>query len=137
LAATFSKKALEAVDMSSTARLLSEDTLSSDPELSGYHFRAEASVFQNKIRLLKLQAVELQQGLESLTEAQPPNVELSIDFYDAVRHFEIELIKRALKFANGHQKKAARLLNLNASTLGAKIKHYGIRLGHPAFFKDR
>jgi len=43
---------------------------------------------------------------------------------------------RRSKNINAHQGKAARLLNLNPTTLGAKIKHYRIQLGHPAFFNE-
>ena len=94
--------------------------------------RAEAVAAQDKIRLLKQLVMELQQGLESLNRVPTPAVERGLDFYHEVSHFEIELIKRALTFVEGHQRKAARLLNLNASTLGSKIKHYQIQIGHPA-----
>ena len=90
--------------------------------------RAEALAAQDKVRLLKQLVMELQQGLESLNQVPTPAVERGLDFYHEVSHFEIELIKRALTFVGGHQRKAARLLNLNASTLGSKIKHYQIRL---------
>jgi transcriptional regulator with GAF, ATPase, and Fis domain len=75
--------------------------------------------------------MELQQGLDSLNQVPTPSVEHGLDFYHEVSHFEIELIKRALTFVEGHQRNAARLLNLNASTLGSKIKHYQIHIGHP------
>ena len=94
--------------------------------------RAEAVAAQDKIRLLKQLVMELQQGLDSLNRVPTPAVEHGLDFYHEVSHFEIELIKRALTFVEGHQRKAARLLNLNASTLGSKIKHYQIQIGHPA-----
>src|SRR6476620_2107907 len=51
----------------------------------------------------------------------------SICFYDEVERFEIALIKAALKKSNGHQVNAARLLNLNPSTLNAKIKQYNLK----------
>jgi DNA-binding NtrC family response regulator len=76
--------------------------------------------------------MELQEGLESLDQAPTPDFEEGLDFYEEVTRFEITLIRRALMFMAGHQGKAARLLNLNAPTLGAKIKHYQIQLGHPA-----
>ena len=95
----------------------------------------ETAAFQNKISLLKQLNRELQQGLEELGEAETPRVDFGIDFYDAVSRFEIQLIKQALRLTKGHQKKAARLLKLNATTLGAKIKHYQIQMGHPAFLK--
>jgi DNA-binding NtrC family response regulator len=49
-----------------------------------------------------------------------------INFYDEVRHFEIDLIRRALEQTSGHQSRAARLLGMNATTLNSKIKTYNI-----------
>jgi DNA-binding NtrC family response regulator len=49
-----------------------------------------------------------------------------INFYDEVRRFEIELIRRALEQTGGHQSRAARLLGMNATTLNSKIKTYNI-----------
>ena len=99
--------------------------------ISSDRVRAEAVAAQNKIRLLKQLVMELQQGLDSLNQVPTPAVEHGLDFYHEVSHFEIELIKRALIVVEGHQRKAARLLNLNASTLGSKIKYYRIQLGLP------
>ena len=48
------------------------------------------------------------------------------DFYDEVKRFEIDLIRRALDQTSGHQSRAARLLGLNATTLNSKIKSYNI-----------
>lgn len=50
-----------------------------------------------------------------------------INFYDEVKKFEIDLIRRALEQTAGHQSRAARLLGLNATTLNSKIKSYNIR----------
>lgn len=50
----------------------------------------------------------------------------TIDFYEEVRRFEIELITRALKQTGGHQMRAARLLNVKVTTLNSKIKRYNI-----------
>ena len=51
-----------------------------------------------------------------------------ISFYDEVRRFEIDLIRRALEQTGGHQSRAARLLGMNATTLNSKIKTYNISL---------
>ena len=51
-----------------------------------------------------------------------------INFYDQVRRFEIDLIRRALDQTGGHQSRAARLLGMNATTLNSKIKTYNINL---------
>jgi DNA-binding NtrC family response regulator len=51
-----------------------------------------------------------------------------VNFYDEVKRFEIDLIRRALEQTGGHQSRAARLLGLNATTLNSKIKTNAIRL---------
>lgn len=50
-----------------------------------------------------------------------------LNFYEEVKQFEIELISFALDKAHGNQKIAAKMLDLNATTLNSKIKRYGIR----------
>lgn len=49
-----------------------------------------------------------------------------VNFYDEVKRFEIDLIRRALHQTGGHQSRAARLLGLNATTLNSKIKSYNL-----------
>jgi DNA-binding NtrC family response regulator len=49
-----------------------------------------------------------------------------IDLFQEVRRFEINLINMALKQTHGHQARAAKLLNINPTTLNSKIKLYGI-----------
>ena len=51
----------------------------------------------------------------------------SVDFMKEVRRFETDLIRWALMHTGGHQRRAARMLNLKVTTLNAKIKRYGIR----------
>ena len=53
----------------------------------------------------------------ALDETPMPDFKQGLDFYQEVSRFEITLIRRALMFTEGHQGKAARLLNLNATTL--------------------
>jgi len=62
------------------------------------------------------------------SEGSSGDIDLSrgVNFYDKVRHFEIDLIRRALDQTGGHQSRAARLLGLNATTLNSKIKSYNI-----------
>ena len=50
-----------------------------------------------------------------------------INFYDEVRRFEMDLIRRALEQTNWHQSRAARLLGMNATTLNSKIKAYNLQ----------
>ena len=49
-----------------------------------------------------------------------------IDFYKEVESYEINLIRQALRQTEGNQRRAAQLLSLNATTLNAKVKNYGI-----------
>jgi DNA-binding NtrC family response regulator len=55
-----------------------------------------------------------------------PDLGRGVNFYDEVRRFEIDLIRRALEQTSGHQSRAARLLGMNATTLNSKIKTYNI-----------
>jgi transcriptional regulator with GAF, ATPase, and Fis domain len=65
-------------------------------------------------------------ALEAVDTFRPPDIKQGISFYDEVRRFEIDLIRRALKLTAGSQTRAARLLRLKASTLNSKIKYYNI-----------
>jgi DNA-binding NtrC family response regulator len=62
------------------------------------------------------------------TEGASSDIDLSrgVSFYEEVKKFEIDLIRRALEQTGGHQSRAARLLGLNATTLNSKIKGYNI-----------
>jgi transcriptional regulator with GAF, ATPase, and Fis domain len=78
-----------------------------------------------RAQVLKDLALALLNEVQTLGETS--SIETgSIDFYDEVRRFEIELIKRALKKTGGHQMRAARLLNVKVTTLNSKIKRYHI-----------
>ena len=50
-----------------------------------------------------------------------------IDLFEELKRFEINLITLALKQTRGHQARAARLLNINPTTLNSKIKLYRIK----------
>jgi transcriptional regulator with GAF, ATPase, and Fis domain len=62
------------------------------------------------------------------TEGKSGDIDISrgVNFYDEVKKFEIDLIRRALDQTGGHQSRAARLLGLNATTLNSKIKTYNL-----------
>ena len=128
---TLKEKTFAGDHMSSPARGLNAATPDFSPDVLSDRVSAEAPVSPDKIRLLKSLVVELHEELESLGEVQTPDIDHGVDFYDEVARFEIELIKRALAFMGGHQRKAARLLNLRETTLSTKIKHYHIQLGRP------
>ncbi|HEX8707639.1 MAG TPA: sigma-54 dependent transcriptional regulator [Pyrinomonadaceae bacterium] len=63
---------------------------------------------------------------DSSSGAAALDIGRGINFYDEVRRFEIDLIRRALEQTSGHQSRAARLLGMNATTLNSKIKIYNI-----------
>jgi len=65
---------------------------------------------------------------EGASMAAVQNIGRGVNFYDEVRRFEIDLIRRALEQTGGHQSRAARLLGMNATTLNSKIKTYNINL---------
>jgi DNA-binding NtrC family response regulator len=67
-------------------------------------------------------------GASTSAIASVIDVTRGIDFYDEVRRFEIDIIRRALEQTGGHQSRAARLLGMNATTLNSKIKTYNIQL---------
>lgn len=62
------------------------------------------------------------------SEGKSGDIDLArgVNFYDEVRKFETDMIRRALDQTGGHQSRAARLLGLNATTLNSKIKTYNI-----------
>ena len=68
---------------------------------------------------------------ERMNEAEGASGDIDIargvNFYDEVKRFEIDLIRRALEQTGGHQSRAARLLGLNATTLNSKLKTYQIK----------
>jgi DNA-binding NtrC family response regulator len=69
-------------------------------------------------------------SLGAATSAGAGGIDVSrgIDFYDEVRRFEVDIIRRALEQTGGHQSRAARMLGMNATTLNSKIKTYNIQL---------
>src|SRR5215213_1880439 len=72
-------------------------------------------------------AREMMRDSEGFSESI--DISRGVNFYDEVRKFEIDLIRRALEQTGGHQSRAARLLGLNATTLNSKIKTNSIRTG--------
>ena len=68
------------------------------------------------------------QAREPASGAELPDSPAEMSFYEEVRRFEIGLIRRALRQAQGKQREAARLLGLKATTLNAKMKQYRMRV---------
>jgi len=69
-------------------------------------------------------------AFEMVKRAEGSSAEIDIargvNFYEEVKRFEVDLIRRALDQTAGHQSRAAQLLGLNATTLNSKIKAYNI-----------
>lgn len=86
----------------------------------------ELTSAEGSITSLRELTFKLLRKVESFGEVHTPDIESGLDFYREVSRFEIDLIKRALIQTGGHQRRAARLLNLKVTTLNSKIKHYNI-----------
>src|SRR6185312_4330747 len=83
---------------------------------------------RHKITTVKQLAIRLLREVQSIREVEIRSLGTGVDFYAEVSRFEIDLIKCALLQTAGHQRQAARLLNLKVTTLNSKIKHYNIAL---------
>lgn len=80
-----------------------------------------------KVKTLRELTLALLREVESLKGHDKFEGRPDLDFAAEVRRFETELIRWALMNTGGHQRRAARLLNIKVTTLNAKIKRYGIR----------
>ena len=83
-----------------------------------------------RLKTLRELAVTLLREIESVEGHGSFEARATVDFAEEVRRFETDLIRWALMRTGGHQRRAARLLNLKVTTLNAKIKRYGIQ-PHP------
>jgi DNA-binding NtrC family response regulator len=104
--------------------------LEPDSSLNG----ASTSNSAESIRRMRLLMANLISEVESLVcggskstdQSGPIETGDSINLYEEIKRFEIALIKSALHRTGGQQVRAAVLLNLNLSTLTAKIRQYNI-----------
>ncbi|HEX8190567.1 MAG TPA: helix-turn-helix domain-containing protein [Pyrinomonadaceae bacterium] len=80
-----------------------------------------------RLKTLRELALALLQEVDSIKGSGTLESKPSIDFSDEVRRFETDLIRWALMRTGGHQRRAARILNLKVTTLNAKIKRYRIQ----------
>lgn len=99
----------------------------SPAELNGQHNEKDRTL-SGQVEVLKDLALALLREVETLRRADPPDVKRGINFYDEIRRFEVDLIRRALARTGGHQTRAARLLGIKLTTLNHKIKRYHIDL---------
>jgi len=89
----------------------------------------DLSSARNSMTTLRELVLRVLCEVQSINEVTPVIIGQNFDFYEEVRRFEVDLIKRALLQTAGHQVRAAKLLNLKVTTLNSKIKHYNISLG--------
>jgi transcriptional regulator with PAS, ATPase and Fis domain len=88
---------------------------------------AASASLHSQLRLISEAALSLLDQIESgLDEQTTDSDRTAASLYDEVRGLEIRLIRSALAQTRGHQRKAARLLGVKATTLNAKIKRYKI-----------
>ncbi len=80
----------------------------------------------NRVSTLKELAQNLISEIETLSGAPPAELPTGINLTEAVKGYEVSLIKRALLIAKGNQRKASLLLGLRHTTLNSKIKRYNI-----------
>ncbi len=79
-----------------------------------------------RLKTLKELATALVQEIDSIKGQGSFESKPTVDFAAEVRRFETDLIRWALLRTGGHQRRAARMLNLKVTTLNAKIKRYRI-----------
>ena len=80
-----------------------------------------------RLKTLRELALALLQEVDSIKGSGSLEAKPSVDFSEEVRRFETDLIRWALMRTGGHQRRAARMLNLKVTTLNAKIKRYHIQ----------
>ena len=83
---------------------------------------------ENRLEVLRVLSTSIIEEVESLRRAKNLGRPGNIDLEAEMQHFEIDLIKCALLRTGGNQRQAARLLNVKATTLNAKIKRYNINI---------
>jgi DNA-binding NtrC family response regulator len=90
---------------------------------------AEAVVADAKLNYLRMMAMTLLSELSSLRETgrEPGGIDLKAE----VQQFESELIRSALNTTRGQQRRAARMLGTNATTLNTKLKKRKIWIDEP------
>ena len=83
---------------------------------------------RHKIEEIRSLALEIASETDLMSAPRAYDLDAGIDLQEEVKQFEVTLIKRALVKSGFCQAKAARILNVNASTLAYKIKTYEIAI---------
>jgi DNA-binding NtrC family response regulator len=79
-----------------------------------------------RLERLRERVLAVLKEVDSLVGGGPLDAKPGVDLSEEVRRFETRLILWALTRTGGNRRRAARMLNLNAATLNAKIKRYRI-----------
>lgn len=87
--------------------------------------------WNKQTRNLKTLSRLLHQDLQKIETLFCLDLKNSIDLFDEVRRFEVNLITTALLCTGGSQRRAAALLGISSSNLSYKMKIYRIPFGRP------
>jgi DNA-binding NtrC family response regulator len=87
---------------------------------------AQSAMTEAEINYLRMMTMTLLNELNSLTQNRREPAGHQIDLKAEVLRFESELIRSALQATHGQQRRAARLLGTNATTLNTKLKRLKI-----------
>ena len=90
---------------------------------------ANKAMTEAEINYLRMMTMTLLNELNSLTQNRREPTGHRIDLKAEVLRFESELIRSALQATRGQQRRAARLLGTNATTLNTKLKRLKIGTG--------
>ena len=89
---------------------------------------AGATFAEARLNYLKMMTMTLLNELNSLAQAHREPAGRRVDLKTEVLRFESEVIRSALHTTRGQQRRAARLLGTNATTLNTKLKRLKIGL---------
>jgi DNA-binding NtrC family response regulator len=86
----------------------------------------EATLFKQKLGVLKDIALLLVEEIEALGYVRSVNITQGINLHEEMRMFEVHLVQSALERTGGHQTRAAQLLGISLTTLHNKLKRLNI-----------
>ncbi|HKR13640.1 MAG TPA: helix-turn-helix domain-containing protein [Pyrinomonadaceae bacterium] len=107
-------------------RILQYPNQSREPE-SDLERRIQHLVLIAKALSSEIETLQRDLGPDHHVRSEPVEIDdEGIDFYGEIERYEIDLLRSALDHCGGNQTHAAKLLHLKATTLNAKLKHYGL-----------